>query len=136
MANGEKGQKLAEWLRGRNGSDELSTCAIIIAFVLVITNIFLHSFVVSIIALVLIVYALFRMTSGNLEARENENAVFAEFLGPVRPWIRNPARAFSEARTYKHLKCPECGKRMRVPRGKGKIRVKCPECQHKFETKS
>lgn len=136
MGNGDKGQKLVEWLRGRNGSDELSTCAILIALILIIINLLLRSFVVSVIALVLMAYALFRMTSGNLEARENENAVFAEFLGPLRPWIRDPVNAFTEARAYKHLKCPECGKRMRVPRGKGKIRVKCPECQHKFETKS
>lgn len=136
MAKNDMNQKLAAWLRGRNGADELAMCAIILALLLVVLNIFVRSLVLSIIALVLMAYAWFRMTSRNLEARENENAVFAEFLGPVRPWVRDPARAFSEARAYKHFKCPECGQRVRVPRGKGKIRVRCPKCHEKFEARS
>lgn len=129
-------QKLAAWLRGRNGSDELATCAIVVAFILVILNIFVRSMVLSIIALVLMVYSWFRMASKNLEARENENAVFVEFIGPLRPWLRNPAQAMAETRSYKHFKCPECGQRVRVPRGKGKIRVRCPKCHEKFEARS
>ncbi|MBR3223825.1 MAG: hypothetical protein IKF78_00695 [Atopobiaceae bacterium] len=129
-------QKLASWLRGRNGTDELSTCVIVVAFILVVVNIFVRSLVLTIISGVLIVYALFRMTSKNLEARENENGVFTEFIGPVRPWLRNPAQAMGEARAYKHLKCPECGQRVRVPRGKGKIRVRCPQCNMKFDARS
>ena len=30
-------------------------------------------------------------------------------------------------------KCPSCGKKMIVPKGKGKIRVSCPSCKTKFE---
>ncbi|RQD69444.1 MAG: glutaredoxin family protein [Tindallia sp. MSAO_Bac2] len=30
--------------------------------------------------------------------------------------------------------CPNCHRRMRVPKGKGKIRVTCPHCQHKYVT--
>ena len=129
-------KKVASWFRGRNGTDELSTCIIVVAFIVVIANIFLRSLVLTVIAAVLIVYALFRMTSKNLEARENENGVFTEFIGPVRPWLRNPAKAMGEARAYKHLKCPECGQRVRVPRGKGKIRVRCPQCKTKFDARS
>ena len=136
MAKGDMGQKLENLMRGRNGSDELSTCTLFLALVIVIANFFARSIVLSIIAVVLMVYSWWRMSSRNLEARENENGVFTEFLGPVRPWIRNPARAMSEARSYKHFKCPECGQRVRVPRGKGKIRVRCPQCSHKFEARS
>ena len=96
-------QKVASWFRGRNGTDELSTCIIVVAFIVVIANIFLRSL---------------------------------EFIGPVRPWLRNPAKAMGEARAYKHLKCPECGQRVRVPRGKGKIRVRCPQCKTKFDARS
>lgn len=136
MAKGDFNKKLADWLRGRNGSDELATCAILVALLLVILNIFVRSFIVSVIALVLMAYSWWRMSSRNLEARENENGVFCEFIGPLRPWLRNPSRAAAETRAYKHLKCPECKQRIRVPRGKGKIRVRCPKCQHKFETRT
>ena len=34
---------------------------------------------------------------------------------------------------YTVEKCPSCEARMRVPKNKGKIRVTCHQCQHKFE---
>lgn len=136
MAKRDAEKKVANWMQGRNGSDELSTCAVAIALVLVLINFFLSSLIISIVALVLIAYAWWRMLSKNLEDRENENGVFIEFLGPLRPWVRNPAKAIGEARAYKHFKCPECGQRVRVPRGKGKVRVRCPKCQHKFDARA
>lgn len=136
MAKGDMNSKLAEWLRGRNGNDELSTCVLILALLLVIINIFTRSFILSVVALALMAYAWWRMASRDLESRENENGVFCEFIGPVGPWLRNPVRAAKEVRAYKHLKCPECGQRVRVPRGKGKIRVRCPQCQQKFEART
>jgi DNA-directed RNA polymerase subunit RPC12/RpoP len=30
-------------------------------------------------------------------------------------------------------KCPECGQKLRLPADKGKLRVTCSECGHKFE---
>lgn len=32
--------------------------------------------------------------------------------------------------------CPSCGKRMKLPKGKGKLRVRCPHCHHAFEMES
>jgi len=136
VAKGDMEHKLAAWLSGRNGSDELSTCALVVAVLLVGLNMLLNSFLVSVIALVLMAYAWWRMSSKNLEARENENGVFVESLGPLRPWVRNPVQAMGEARAYKHIKCPECGQRVRVPRGKGKVRIKCPKCHHTFESRA
>lgn len=34
---------------------------------------------------------------------------------------------------YDVIKCPECGQKLRLPAGKGKLRVTCRECSHKFE---
>ena len=41
-----------------------------------------------------------------------------------------------ELRAYKHVRCTSCKQKMRVPRGKGKLRVTCPKCRTKFEVKS
>ena len=136
MSKGDFSERLAAWMRGRNGSDELGTFAIVLSLVLVVINLFARTFVLSILALVLLAYAWWRMSSKNLQARDRENRAFASLLGPVRPWLRNPAAALAEAKAYKHLKCPECGRRMRVPRGKGKLRVKCPQCHEKFITRT
>ena len=37
---------------------------------------------------------------------------------------------------HKYLTCQSCGQKMRVPRGKGRIAVKCPKCGEKTIVKS
>jgi tRNA(Ile2) C34 agmatinyltransferase TiaS len=37
---------------------------------------------------------------------------------------------------YKVEKCPYCEQKMRIPKGKGKIRIKCSNCEKKFETRT
>lgn len=132
----ERKQKLAEWMAGRNGSDELGICVAVVALLLLLVNIFVHSIILSVFALLLIGYSCWRLFSRNVEARETENVVFCDFVSPILPWFRNPAAATKEFHDFKHLACPECGQRVRVPRKKGKIRITCPKCQAKFEAKS
>jgi hypothetical protein len=47
---------------------------------------------------------------------------------------KNPT--WSEMKQYKYLICPQCAQRLRVPRGKGRIRVTCTNCGNVFETRS
>ena len=41
-----------------------------------------------------------------------------------------------ERRKYKHLTCPQCMQKLRVPRGKGTILVTCTKCRYKFRAKT
>lgn len=136
MAEGGFESRMRAWLDGRNGADELATFMIICALVVVIANIFLNTVFLSVLALALMLYAWWRMSSKNVEARMRENRAFAELMGPVRPWLKNPGRSISEARSYKHLRCPSCSQRMRVPRHKGRLRVRCPKCKATFEART
>lgn len=128
--------KLNELLRGRNGYDELAAGVSWVAVLLLVIDLFARQAWLSVLVLAILTYALFRMLSPNVAARRKENEGFLELMGPARPWLRNPRAALAEAREYKHVLCPNCHKRLRVPRGKGKIRVSCPQCHQKFETKS
>ncbi|MCC6098426.1 MAG: hypothetical protein DUD33_02250 [Coriobacteriaceae bacterium] len=128
--------KLEEFMRGRNGADELGVACLELAVILAIINIFAGNGVIYVITLALLAYAIFRMVSTNVNQRRRESMAFAEKLGPVRPWISNPAAAYKNARTYKHATCPNCHQRVRVPRGKGHIRITCPRCKQKFDLHS
>lgn len=33
---------------------------------------------------------------------------------------------------YKVINCPSCKSRMRVPKGKGKLKITCPKCSNSF----
>lgn len=43
---------------------------------------------------------------------------------------------WQKRKTSRFLKCPACGQILSVPKNKGRIRVTCPHCHAKMETKS
>ena len=100
-----------------------------------------------------------RLFSRNTAARNNENMKFVTALTGVKEFFRKPftnragagqtasasssggllekwKRQWREYRTYRYLLCPQCSQRLRVPRGKGKIRVTCTKCRNQFIAKS
>lgn len=142
MAGQNFSERLGRWMQGRNGTDELSGVVVGVAAVLVVLNLILNTVWMSWLALVLLAYALWRSFSRQIGQRQKENEAFLQLIAPLRRLgreaqaqgsVRDAAR---EMRTYRHLSCPSCGQRVRVPRGKGRIRVRCPSCGASFETKS
>ncbi len=136
MASGNWQRKMMEWLQGRQGPDDLAVFSMNLAIVVVVVNLFARVSWLGWVALVLIAYSMFRIQSKNLGSRARENEAFLKALGPARPWVQNPRAAWAELRAYKHVKCASCKQRVRVPRGKGKLRVTCPRCKTKFEVRS
>lgn len=136
MAQKDPNSKLSDWMRGRNGVDEIVTLTLWIALVVIVINIFARNMVISLIAVALMVYAWFRMSSKDIARRADENQHFLTVVGPLGAWLRDPGKAWKEMRTYKHFQCPNCGQKVRVPRGKGKVRVTCPKCHTKFDAKA
>ena len=49
---------------------------------------------------------------------------------------RTAKRMWKERKTTAFLKCPTCGQLLSVPKGKGRLRVTCPKCRTKMETRS
>ena len=136
MASGNWQRKMMEWLQGRQGPDDLAVFSMNLAIVVVVVNLFARVSWLGWVALVLIAYSMFRIQSKNLGSRARETEAFLKALGPARPWVQNPRAAWAELRAYKHVRCASCKQRVRVPRGKGKLRVTCPRCKTKFEVRS
>lgn len=129
----EAQRRLAEWSWGRNGADECSSVFTNCAVLLVVINLFAHNTALSVVALLFLVYAGWRISSKDVLKRRAENAEFVRRLGPATAWLVNPFAAAREARQYKHLTCPSCGQRVRIPRGKGRVRITCPKCHTRFD---
>ena len=128
---------------GRNGSDALSVfltaAALVLAVAASVITTEVARYIVSAIAIVLVVIAAVRMLSTNIAKRRAENEKFLAFF---RKFKRDPQKKAEKARrkedkkTHAYFKCPECKKELRVPRGKGKIRITCPHCGHQFIKKT
>ena len=124
---------MRRFMWGRYGTDQLNLFLLIVAVVLcLISFIFTRlgavmmivGAVVNLLAYVVLIWYLFRSLSRNITARQRENRRFLTL------------RSRLTDRQNRYYRCPNCGQTVRVPRGRGKICIKCPMCSEKFVRKS
>ena len=141
---------------GRNGADELSVTLVVISVIVFLAApIFDEKYIQGIFLLlggILFVLGILRSLSTNIGKRRHENQVF---LGLFRSETKEEKerrkreeeekrereklrkeRRKEEEKTHAFFRCPQCGKELRVPKGKGKIKIRCPNCSHEFIRKS
>ena len=127
--------RLQQFMMGRNGSDHLSLTVFTAALILQVVQSFVGGVILYILSVSLLAYSIFRMFSRNVAKRRAENA---RFLASVRPLRRrfSTLRTRMQDKDHRYFRCPHCRQQMRVPRGKGRIRVTCRSCGASFEEKS
>ena len=123
------GDGLRRFMAGRYGSDRLNQCLLGAAFVLLLISAIGGRQVqwmsmLSLLAYVPLIWSMFRMYSRNIEARRRENAAFQRFFTRLRD------------RQNRYFTCPRCRQVVRVPRGKGRINIRCPKCGEQFIKKT
>ena len=120
---------------GRYGSDQLNVFLLVSYVVLMLLSGLPGLGLLETIALVLIIWSVFRLLSRNYAARRAENAKFLKLAGPVIRWYRL-RRTILRDKEHRYFRCPNCGQQLRVPKGKGKITVTCRGCGASFQEKS
>ncbi len=137
--------KITNRSKSRYGADELSTFLVIAGLVVGMIASTMDLTLLGIGALLLLVLALYRMTSSNCSARrkenrnylEKKNKVMSKFSGSAKSeGAKATGKSGSTSSTKKEISCPMCSGKMNIPTGKGSIRVTCPTCKHKFTTQS
>lgn len=124
-------------MKKRHGVDEFGIGLIWFAIILMIISYFTESRGLSTFAGIVVIFEIYRTLSTNQIKRNSENYVFkAKFLNPVKSKLKKLKRSTVGDRNYKYITCKTCGQELRVPKGKGKIRVKCPKCKQKQEVRS
>ena len=84
----------------------------------------------------LIIYCYFRLFSKNVTKRYAENQAFLSRTSMIRCFFQKQKSLWQQRRVYHIYKCPGCKQKIRIPRGKGKIEVRCPKCSTTFIKKS
>lgn len=130
------GGKMQSFMYGRHGYDELSRAMSVTALICLLVALFSGWQVFSLIALVLWIWSLFRSYSRNNSKRQMERQAYLRFTGRIKGWFSAKKRAWAERKTHRYFKCPNCKKTLRVPKGKGKIRITCPECKTQITKKT
>ena len=132
-------QKFAKFMYGRYGMDELSKFISYVALALLIVSMLLgqsEKSVIFIISLALLILSYFRIFSKNFEKRRAENMKFLNFTHPIAERSKLRREMWSQRKEFKFFKCPSCKAVLRVPTGKGKVRIVCKKCGTAFEKKT
>ncbi|MBR3607296.1 MAG: hypothetical protein IKL51_06960 [Lachnospiraceae bacterium] len=120
---------LQKFMMGRNGRDELQTAALWLAVIFMLLSPPITRIIkiplMDILSSLALLYSIFRFCSKEVYKRREENQKFIQELEFFK--LRLSVR-----KTHKIYRCKGCGRKIRVPRGKGKIEITCPLCGRKF----
>ena len=128
-------ERIADFMIGRYGIDRLYYFLLGICFVLIIINIFINSYIISLIESGLFVYAFFRVMSRNVYKRQQENEKFNQIAEKIKKFIKFQKCKWRDKKTHVYKKCPACKNNLRLPREKGEHTVVCPCCKNRFNVK-
>ena len=126
-------EKFYRFMAGRYGGDQFSRFLNAVSLILLILYVFLKSPVLWILAVAVLVYSYVRVFSKNLEKRRRENGRYLQLKYKVTNGFKNWWERQKQRKDYCFFRCPSCKAMLRVPRGKGKIRVTCRKCGNAFE---
>ncbi len=128
------------FMSGRYGSDNLSRFLLGVCLVCLVLSFFVLPGFFYVLALAALIWGYYRMLSRNCVARSEENEKYLEIkdnlLGRFQKTGQQASKRASETKDYHIYKCPSCGQKIRIPRGKGKICITCPKCGQEFQKRS
>ncbi len=127
---------LQRFAYGRAGADQLSVFLLFSSFLLSLLAAVFRLRWLTFFYCAASIAAAYRMLSKDLGRRYRENRLFLEKTRGAASWFRIQRRILTERKTHKHFRCPNCRQRLRVPKGRGNIKVRCSRCGHHFSTKS
>ena len=151
--------KFIQFMQGRYGVDKFGQFLSTLVLILIVLDLFLQNQALWWLSLLLLFYMYFRMFSRNISKRYNENCKYLELTAKIRNgnigrMMGNCGRSVSarfhnlmykirhakEERVrnegFHIYKCPQCSQKIRIPKGKGKIIVRCPKCGKEFQKRS
>ena len=133
-------ERIMRFMQGRYGVDTFCRFLLVAGLIVVFLSAFLGSSVVGMIfyllGWVMIIYCYFRMFSRNVSKRYAENQAFLAKTYKIRSFFQKQKNIWNQRRVYHIYTCPNCRQKIRIPRGKGKMEIRCPKCGTTFIKKS
>lgn len=136
-------ERFRSFMQGRYGTDEFSRFLSLSALVMLLAALIIKGVgaatagsVIWWIALAVIIVSYYRMFSRNVSRRCAENVKFLALRDRIKGLSRREINHIKQLRTHRFFRCPGCSQRVRIPRGKGRIRIVCPKCGTAFVRRS
>lgn len=120
---------ISRFMQGRYGIDKMFWGLYILGMVFWLISLFVPMPFISILSTICIFYGFLRCVSRNFYARRRELAAYEKLTAKPRGFFRRQKRRWQDRKTHRYFKC-KCGTFLRVPKGKGKIRIHCQKCNN------
>lgn len=126
--------KIARFMNGRYGIDDLYKFYEKIFFCLILINLFFHNQILFYIELLIFVIMIYRVLSKNVYQRRKENTKFLYIKNQLLKPFSNIKRNYRNRKQYVYKKCHHCKTTIRLPlpSKRGIHHVKCPECKKRL----
>ncbi|MCR4902776.1 MAG: zinc-ribbon domain-containing protein [Butyrivibrio sp.] len=121
---------------GAYGTDQMNKFILIIAVIFLVLSYITPFSMLYWVAFALLGYAYFRLFSKNIPKRYHENESYMKIQNKVTGFFKNFTSNIEQRKAYHIYKCPNCAQKIRIPRGKGNIVVRCPKCHTEFQKRS
>lgn len=128
-------EKLYRFMMGRYGNDQLNRFLMVLTLIFFAFSIFGMG-LFYLLGLSCLLWAYFRMLSKNTYKRSLENNRYLKVEYRVRQSLSSFKSNIQQRKVYHIYKCPSCRQKIRIPRGKGRIEIRCPKCSRTFIKKS
>ncbi len=128
-------EKLYRFMIGRYGNDRLNRFLLAISMACLVISLF-GPRIFYLLAIAILVYVYFRMFSRNIYKRTMENNFYMRYEYKVKQYFATLKRDMNQRKTHHIYRCPSCRQKIRIPRGKGRIEIRCPKCSQTFIKKS
>ena len=128
-------EKLARFMVGRNGNDQLNLFLLGLDVLLLIAASLLRGNagrVLYLLTFALLGLSYVRMLSRNLVRRREENGRYLRAQYRLAAALKLRKEKWVQRKDYKFFTCPSCKTTLRVPRGHGKIKIVCRKCGNTF----
>lgn len=127
---------LYRFFSGRRGLDQLGQACLLTSIAASLLGAIFGIGILTLASTALWIYALYRMLSKNIPAREKENRWFMSKYTPVSASFKQARVRFKNRKIYLYYRCPNCRAWLKLPRNIGEKTVTCGKCAHTFKKKA
>lgn len=128
-------EKFIRFMQGRYGNDRLGQTLMLVAMFFLLLSFFVGDYFYFI-SVAVLGYAYYRMLSRQIAKRAAENQKYLAFEWKVRSKVQKKKKEMQQRKTHRIYACPSCKQKIRVPKGRGKIAIRCQKCGTEFVKKS
>ncbi|MDD5936971.1 MAG: hypothetical protein PUC65_15645 [Clostridiales bacterium] len=129
-------ERMAQFMIGRYGVDQLNRALLYTSIGFMFVSIFVFHRVFYVLGFFLLLVCNLRLLSRNFQARTKENLIFTNQINKLKYFWSKIKYHKETSKTHHIYACPQCKQKIRVPKGKGKIMIRCPKCGNEFLKKS